>query len=481
MNRGVGLNKDREIFKEGELDPEVRKISEKFNKNLLYSHCAGVAPEVPEEVVRASMLARINTMLLGRTGVQPKVVQMFLEFLNRRIHPILPARGSIGEGDITILAHIGLAMIGEGEVIFDGTRMKASEALEKAGLEALVPFAKDALSILSSNAYSAGMGALVIHDAEQLLETAELVSTLSLEGLNGNVAPLLASVQDIRPYKGQNDSAQRMRQYLQGSYLWQPDENRALQDPLSFRTASQIYGITHDYLEFLKQQILIQLNSSDDNPAVILNISPKEDASEQVKSYYVREDKLFGAVIPTANFEPISWVLGFQALGNSLRHVSSNSVQRMTRLDTEYITGLSRFLSPDKTTIAFGTIQKTYVALDAEIRALSNPVSADAYPVAGGIEDHASNGPLVVERVARIVDNLRYIVGMELMHAAQAIDLRKRNSPNLKLGHITRVVYDAFRKEVPFLDRDRTLTYDIKKCYMFIKYHTNPLIRPNLD
>jgi histidine ammonia-lyase len=348
--------------------------------------------------------------------------------------------------------------------------VKASDALDEAGLEVLVPFAKDGLSILSSNAYSAGMGALLVHDAERLLETAELVSALSLEGLNGNVAPLLAPVQDVRPYQGQVKSAQRMRRNLAGSYLWEPDEERALQDPLSFRTASQVHGVTRDALESLKRELLIQLNSSDDNPAVILGILPGADSSELVKGYYVREGELFGAVIPSANFEPISWVLGFQALGNAFKHVSSNSVQRMHRLDSERFTRLSRFLSPGGTTIAFGTIQKAYVALDAEIRALINPVSADSYPVAGGMEDHASNGPIVVQRVSRIVDNLYYILGMELMHAAQAVDLRKRlKSANLKLGRATGALYASYRTEVAFLAEDRILTFDIEKSYAFAR------------
>jgi histidine ammonia-lyase len=474
LNRGVGLNKDRKIFKRGEIDPEVRKISERFNKDLLHSHSAGVAPEAPEEAVRAALLVRLNTMLFGKTGVQLEVVQMYMKFLNLEIHPVLPSRGSVGEGDITILPHIGLAMMGEGEVVFKGTRMRASEALDKAGLRALVPFAKDGLSILSSNAYSAGIGVLVVHDAERLLDMAEVISALSLEGLNGNVAPLLAPVQEIRPYQGQIGSAQRMRRYLAGSYLWEPDEERALQDPLSFRTSSQVHGVTRDALESLKRELLIQLNSSDDNPAVIPDITPSADAPELVKAYYVRQGELFGAVIPSANFEPISWVLGFQALGNALKHVSSNSVQRMTRLDSASITKLNRFLSPGGTTIAFGTIQKAYVALDAEIRALINPVSADSYPVAGGIEDHASNAPIVVQRVSGIVDNLYYILGMELMHAAQAVDLRKMlKSPDLKLGRATEALYASYRAEVPFLAEDRTLTLDIRTSYEFAKHRAS--------
>ncbi|MEQ9370375.1 MAG: aromatic amino acid ammonia-lyase [Coleofasciculus chthonoplastes F3-SA18-01] len=472
LNRGVGLNKDRSIFEGDTLSAEARQASEQFNANLLRSHSAGMKPELSEEVVRAVMLARVNTMLLGRTGVSQEVVQMYLDLINRRIHPVVPSRGSVGQADITILPHIGLAMMGEGEVIFEQRRMEAREALAKAGLQPIRPYAKDALSIVSSNAYSAGMGVLVIHDIERMLETADRVFALSLEGLNGNVAPLLQSTHDVRPYSGQGYTAGKIRDYLQGSYLWQPHQERSLQDPLSFRTASQVHGAARDALDFLKQQIKIQLNSSDDNPAVILSESVSDNSPEVALGYTVRTETVSGMVVPSANFEPLPWVVGFEMVGIALNHVAYNSCYRTIKLGTDHFTHLSRFLSPDDNSIAFGTIQKSYTSLCTEVRSLSQPVSVDYFSVAGEIEDHATNAPFVVQRVANIVDNLYYILGMELLHGTQAIDLRLRSNPNLSLGRGSRTLYGAYRQAVPFLDRDRTLTIDIQKSYDFLTSFT---------
>jgi histidine ammonia-lyase len=469
LNRGVGIDRDKIVFRAGELDPEIREASERFNRNLLYAHSAAVGPEAPDEYVRAAMLARLNAMLYGATGVQPVVVQTYIEFLNRRIHPVLPARGSIGEGDIDILAHIGLAMIGEGEVRYRNRRMPARNALSEAGVRPLVPVAKDGLSILSSNAYAAGIAALVTDDTKRLLDSGETVLALALEGLNGNVSPLLEPVQRARPFPAQASAAARLRDALEGSYLWQPDSARRLQDPLSFRTASQIYGNARAWLDAVTRDLQIQLNSSDDNPAVLVDVTPPPGVSAVVRSYYVQEGDLSGAVMPTANFEPMSWVVDLEGLGIALRHVSSASVQRMTRLGTSSMTGLTTFLAPNDTAMALAEVQYPYLALDAENRALSQPVSADAATAAGGIEDVASNAPLVVDRVARMVDNLYTIVGMELMHAAQAVDLRRHATPSLALGRQTARLHDAYRRVVPFLDRDRPLADDIRKSADFLK------------
>jgi len=141
LNRGVGIDRDKQVFRAGELDPSVRSASEAFNRNLLRSHSAAIGPDAPEDHVRAALLARLNTMLYGATGAEPAVAQMYAELLNRHIYPVLPSRGSLGEADIAILAHVGLAMIGEGDVMYQGQRMPARDALRQAGLAPLVPFA----------------------------------------------------------------------------------------------------------------------------------------------------------------------------------------------------------------------------------------------------------------------------------------------------------------------------------------------------
>ncbi|AKL97281.1 histidine ammonia-lyase HutH [Clostridium aceticum] len=436
FNRGVGLNKDREV---------VAKYYSEYNRNLILAHCVAVDPEASQEDVRAILLARLNTLLLGCTGIQPAIVTMYKDFLNHRIHPIIPERGSIGEGDITCLSHIGLAMIGEGEVYYQGVRMMAAEALEKAGLKPIVLGPKDGLAIVSSNALAAGPGAMVLKDAEDLVEMADIVYALTLEGFRGNVTPLDPKTYEVRPFPGQACSAEKVRKYLEGSYLWLPGVTESLQDPLSLRGSCQVHGSVRDALEYVKKYMDIQLNSSDDNPCVLLD-----------------EKRM----ISCSNYEVTTWVLGFEMLGIALSHLSRNACYRTIKLGTPKFTGLSRFLTPaDTSVIAYGTIQKSFTSLDTEIRHLSNPATVDYYSLAGDIEDHANNSPFVVRKTAKILDNLYYILGMEAMHAVQAIDLRKAT----RLGKGTRTAYEVMRTEIPFLERDRNLSIDIKKAYNIVK------------
>ena len=435
FNTGVGWNKDKAVFKE---------FFEAYNRNLVLSHCVAVEPEASQEEVRAAMLVRLNALLVGATGIQPAIVHMYKELLNAGVHPVMPERGSVGEGDIACLSHIGLAMIGEGEAYYQGVKMSAKDALEKAGLKPVVLGPKDGLAIVSSNALSAGQGALVIQEVRELLEAADAVYALSLEGLNGNLSPLDSRTHEVRPFPGQAYSAKKILEYLQGSYLHNPNWKRPLQDPLSFRGTAHIHGSVRDALSYVEQYLQIQMNSSDDNPCVVLD-----------------EKRM----VSCSNFEITSWVIGFEMLGLALSHMSKTACHRTIKLSSPEFTRLPRFLAPADNVICFGTIQKTFTALDAEIRHLSNPATADFFSVAGEIEDHATNAPYVVQKTRKIIDNLRYILGIEWMHGAQAVDLRT----DIHLGRVTQRVYDLFRKEIPFYKVDRNLTIDIKKAYELIK------------
>lgn len=465
LNRGVGLNKDKTLFKGNILSEEAKTASINFNKSNLRATSSAAGPNLPERIVFAIMLIKLNSILHGTTGAQPEVADLLLEFINRRIQPIIPGRGSIGEADITILSHIGLALMGEGEVYYRGERMSAERALAINGLSPLTPLAKDSLTIMSSNAYSSAMAALLIYDAEQLLDKSDLIFSLSLEALNGNIAPFLEEVQNARPYEGQKISARNVRNLLEGSSLWKTSSTRELQDPLSFRSASQIHGTVRDLLKSTKHKLNLQLNSSDDNPLVVLNPSEKV-STDQEKSYYLQDYS--GAVIPTANFETINWAIDFEALAIGLSHLSHASTQRMLRLSSEKFSHLSRFLAPDAESIVFGAMQKTFVALDGEVKALSMPVSRDLVAVAGEIEDLSTNLPLILHRTCKIIDNLYYILGMELLHSSQAIDLRKNENPLFEMGKWTQKLYDDYRKEVSFIGKDRSLTPDIEKSYYFL-------------
>ncbi|WP_051237127.1 HAL/PAL/TAL family ammonia-lyase [Paenibacillus pinihumi] len=436
FNRGVGWNKDKVIDK---------AFFERFNRNMILSHSAGVAPYASEAEVRAVMLARLNTLLLGCTGVQPAIVQQYADFLNLHIHPRLPLRGSIGAADITLLAHIGLAFIGEGEVELAGRPMPALTALEQAGLAPLVLGPKDGLAIISSNALSAGTAALALHECTELLELADIIYTLSLEAIRGNVSPLDPAVQLKRPYPGQLQSAARIRALLEGSDLWTDYNAQSLQDPLSFRNASQIHGAAGDALHYAIEQLEIQLNSSDDNPCVLL------------------EER---RIVSCANFEALPWTLAFEMLGSALHHLSKSSSYRTLKLGTPAFTGLTRFLTADENcSIGYCTLQKTITALDTEIRHLINPASSDYFSIAGDIEDHAANSPFVVSKTREILDRLRIVLGIEAIHAVQAIDLRG----GLRLGRGSQAAYAAIRTAVPFLAEDRNLSADIQRAYELMK------------
>ncbi len=432
---GVGWNKDKAVFKD---------FFQEYNRNLILSHCVAAEPEASEEETRAVMLVRLNALLMGATGIQPAIVTMYKEFLNHRIHPVLPERGSVGEADISNCSHIGLAMIGEGQVYYKGAKVPAMDALREEGLEPIVLGPKDGLAIVSSNALAAGEGALVLQEVRELLEMADAIYALSLEGLNGNLSPLDPKAHEVRPFPGQAYSAKKVLEYLQGSYLHSPNWKRPVQDPLSFRGTVHIHGSVRDALAYVEEYLRIHINSSDDNPCVILD-----------------ERRM----ISCSNFEVTSWVIGFEMLGLALSHLSKAACYRTIKLSSPEFTKLPRFLSPADNVICFGTIQKTFTSLDTEIRHLSNPATADFFSVAGEIEDHASNAPFVVQKTRKIVDNLRYILGIEWMHAAQAVDLRT----DIQLGRVTKKLYELIRTEVGFYEKDRNLTVDIRKAYELIK------------
>lgn len=435
FNVGVGWNKDKKVFKE---------FFQEYNNNLIRSHCISVGPNSEEQVVRAAMVARLNTLLVGCTGLSPEIAQMYADMLNAGIHPVIPERGSVGEADIGCLSHIGLAMIGEGKVYYKGEIVDSTYAFEIEGLKPLILGPKDGLAIVSSNAFGAGEGALALKEIEEIMEISDLIYALSLEGLNGNTTPLNPKVHKVRPFKGQLKVARRVSEFIDGSYIYDNDSEKPVQDPLCFRDVAQVHGAVLDSLEYTKELLTIQLNSSDDNPCLIL------------------EDK---EIISCANFEPLTWVLGFEMLGIALSHVSRSSCMRTIKLVNPAFTKLNRFLSPRVETICYGTIQKTFTILDTEIRNLVNPSSMDGFALAGDMEDRHTNAPYVVQKIRKIVDNLRYILAIELLHSCQAMDFRK----DKKFGKVTQKAYDVVRESVPFYDKDRNLSLDIEKAYGIIK------------
>lgn len=428
---GVGWNKDQRVFS---------KYFEEYNRNLIYAHCVASGAPMPERYVRGAMLARLATFLVGKTGVQPDLINMYKEFINRGIHPVIPWDGSVGQADIATMSHVGLAMIGEGDVFYKGSRIPAIQALESEGLAPLKLGPKDGLAIVSTNAQAAGVACLLIKDMKQLVRKANILYGLSLEGFDGNMTPLNAQVNEAKNLKGQIACAAELREALAGSYLEEKDITKTLQDPLSYRCVVAVHGAVYDAIEYVQGMLENHLNTTEDNPCVLL---------EERK------------IISCANFEVTNWAIGLEMLSLALGHMSKMSCQRTIKMSSPAFTGLSRFLTPNEGVVqAYQTIQKNFTALDAEIRHLANPSTLDFHSVAGEIEDHANNTVQIMKRIDHIMKNLNIIFGQELLHAAQAIDLRE----NATLGAQTQKLYKALREHVSFLDADRPLTFDIEKA-----------------
>ena len=444
FNVGVGQNKDKKVFKQ---------FFGEYNCNLIRSHCIGVPPYASDEDVRATMVARLNTMLTGCCGVSPEIPEMYMAMLNHGIHPLIPEKGSVGQADIGLISHIGLAIIGEGNVRMNGREMPATEAFAKVGLKPLTLGPKDGLAIVSSNALSAGACALLLEDIEELLDLSELIYAMSLEGLNGNTAPLDDRNHALRRFAGQRESARRISRYLQGSYIYEVDSKKAVHDPLSYRSTPQITGAAREMLAYTKERLEIQLNTTDDNPCLLL------------------EDR---QISPSANFDPLNWVLGVEGLAIALSHVSKTACMRLIKLVTPNYTNLPRFLAPEVDVLCFATLQKTFTSLDAEIRHLCNPCSMDTFSLAGDMEDTSTNATYAVQNLRRIYRNLHIIFAIELIHATQAMEYRKK----LSFGQYTGKAFQIVRKVLPFYKTDRNITQDIQTvCELLQSGELTALIR----
>lgn len=421
---------------------------------------------MPTEVVLAAMLIRLNTMLSGSCGAQPEVVQRYIDFLNRDVVPVVPSLGTVGEADITLASHIGLVMIGEWEAFYRGRRLSGAEVLRAAGLQPLKPMGKDALCILSNNALVVGNAVLGAYDAEQYLQRETVVFALNLEGLNGNIAPFLEATTQARPFPGMMEAASLIRDALSGSSLWQVAEYRALQDPLSYRTMAYTLGNALEAVSDLRDILAVQVNHTEDNPMVALDVTRPEHADSTQLERYMVGGATNGAIYPTASFEALPVVSAVERVSLALATLSDAVTMNILRLDEPEFTHLSRFLAaPGNQGHAFGAIQKSLVALNSENQASAMPVSLDDVPIAGNIEDTATNSQLAVVQMNQIVDNLYQLSSFQLLHAAQAVDLRQ----GFTLGEKTRPLRDAYRKVVPFVEHDRMFTTDIQQGAVFLQ------------
>ena len=410
-----------------------------FQRHILLSHAAGVGPEHPADVVRAIMLARLNGMARGGAGVQPCVFDALLAMLDAGVHPVVPSRGSIGMSDLPPLAHIALPLAGEGEVDYDGVRMSGAAGLAAAGIERPALAAKDGLALVSANSASVGQGALVVARAIDLLAIADVAAALSLEGLAGHATALDRHVDNARRFSGQMTSAQQQRMLLEGSSLWSTRPAAGVQDPISFRSASQVHGAVLDVVELVRATLETELNSTGDNPMVLVDR---------------------GEIISDGNFHPAGLSIALDTLAIALAQLTSMAANRIVRLMDPHFTGLATYLTARPgLNVGLGVLQKTATALNAEVRMAANPASLDYVPVAGAIEDHATMAVEGAAKASRALDAAFGLFAIELLVAAQAVDLRA----GVVLGCGTAAAHAHVRAGAPRMTDDRLMSHDIEQ------------------
>ncbi len=366
------------------------------------------------------LVLRANTLALGHSGCRPLLVDRICELLERGIHPVVPEQGSVGaSGDLAPLAHLALPLIGRGEVEVDGRRVAAATALRDAGLEPLTLEPKEGLALLNGTQLMSALGALIAADADRLLRTASVAAAMSVEALLGTEVAFAAPYQLARPHPGQVAVAAELRHLLRGSGLQQAHHDSAhkVQDPYSLRCVPQVHGAIRDALDHLRRVLDIELNSATDNPLVF----PRGGS--------VPVDALAtggGLVISGGNFhgEPIALALDFAKL--ALSELGSISERRTALLlDARLNGGLPAFLSPDPgRNSGLMLLQYTAAALASENKVLAHPSSADSIPTSANQEDHVSMGATAARHAWTVLGHVEQILGIELLCAAQALDLR---------------------------------------------------------
>ncbi len=427
-----------------------------LQENLLMSHAAGVGAPFPREIVRAMLLLRANTLALGYSGVRPLVVDRLLAFLDAGFHPVVPEQGSLGaSGDLAPLAHLALPLIGRGHVELHGQVLPGLLALKEVGLEPLTLEAKEGLALLNGTQMMGAIGALLLADADRLVRTASVAAAMSVEALLGTDVAFAEAYQLARPHPGQIEVAAEMRHLLRDSGLQRGHHGTAhkVQDPYSLRCVPQVHGAVRDALDYLRRVLDIELNAATDNPLVFPD-GGVADADTMATGG--------GRVISGGNFhgEPIALALDFAKL--ALAELGSISERRTaTLVDHRLNGGLPAFLAAAPGVESGMMIyQYTAAALVSEHKVLAHPASADSIPTSANQEDHVSMGSIAARHARAVLTGVERIIAIELLVAAQALDLRLAAVAGS--GHGTAAVgagvAEALRRiraGVPHLDRDR--------------------------
>jgi histidine ammonia-lyase len=435
-----------------------------LQERLLLSHAAGVGEPLPTPVVRAMLLLRANTLALGHSGCRPEIIERLCEMLAQGLHPVVPSQGSVGaSGDLAPLAHLALPLIGHGSVELEGRLQPAAEALAALGLAPLVLEPKEGLALLNGTQMMTAIGALSLAAAERLARTASVAAAMSTEALRGTEVAFSAAYQSTRPHPGQVRTAAELRWLLRDSELQRSHhaDSHRIQDPYSLRCVPQVHGAARDALAYLHGVLDIEMNSATDNPLVF------------PEGGRVPEDALatgHGLVISGGNFhgEPVALALDLAKL--AIAELGAISERRVALLlDPRLNDGLPAFLgAASGLDSGLMILQYTAAALASESKVLSHPASADSIPTSANQEDHVSMGSIAALHLRRVLEHSERILGIELICAAQALDLRLDAQPGTRPGRGVEEAHARVRTAIARLEHDREPGPDLSAAWRIV-------------
>jgi len=415
-----------------------------LQQNLVRSHAAGVGQPLDERTTRAMIVIRANALSRGHSGVRVEVVETLLALLERGVCPIVPGVGSLGaSGDLAPLAHLALVLIGEGEALYRGRWLSGGEALAQADIRPLTLEAKEGLALLNGTAMTTALAALAVRRAEAALERADIAGALSLEALRGTAAAFDERIQAVRNQPGQAACAAHLRQLLEGSTFLRGYDPCDVQDAYSLRCMPQVHGAVRDAVAVARVRVEAELNAVTDNPLLFF------------------DERGEAEVISGGNFhaEPLGLAMDFMKL--ALAELGNISERRTALLmDPACSRGLPSFLA------LRGGLQSglmiahyTAAALASENKVWAHPATVDTIPTSANVEDHVSMAPTAAHHAHRVLDNVERILAIELLCAAQGVDLRRGLlGTGARLGRGTSVAYERIRDRVPFLESDVSLS-----------------------
>jgi histidine ammonia-lyase len=427
-----------------------------LQRNLVRSHCCGVGEPLSDAEVRGMLLLRANVLAKGLSGVRTEVAELLVAMLAHRIHPVVPSRGSVGaSGDLAPLAHLALALIGEGDVFVRGERVAAAKALAAAGLAPLELQAKEGLALLNGTQAMASVGGLSLFRAQRVVRLFDLAGAMSLEGLRGTPAAFDARIHEARPHAGQIAAAAHLRTLMEQSEIRESHRlnDPRVQDAYCLRCMPQVHGAVRGVLDHGAGVIETETGSATDNPLIFANT-----AGESV-SHAGEVPPSTGDILSGGNFHgaPLAFALDYAAIGFAdLLSISERRIDRLINPDINE--GLPPFLS-DNPGISSGFMiaHVTAAALLNEAKVLAHPASVDSVPTSGGKEDHVSMGMTAALKLRQVVENAEMVLGIELMTAAQALEFRLP----LRAALQVEAARARVREFVAPLREDRVLAGDI--------------------